>query len=375
MSSSERYQVAKKVTLVGAFINTLLGFIKVIIGVKGQSNALVADGLHSFSDLLSDAFVLIASRFGSEEADEAHPYGHQRIETAATLFISLLLIFVGAGIIFDALLTIKSHHLVLSKWVLLAVLISIFSNEGLYHYTKYFAKKIHSDLLLANAWHHRSDAISSFIVLIGVLGEWFGFYAFDEIAAIIVALMIIKMGVKLTWNSLKELIDTGVDENKLSQIKHIIQSTPSVMALHELRTRFMAGGVFVDVHLIVSPYISVSEGHQIGQTVLERLKKETNFIKDVTVHIDAEDDEAYRLEKRQPLRDELENHLKDKWQGIKASEYVKNINFHYLNGEIEADIFFNDDEIDIKSATKELKNALDSDGIISRLRFYLSVGQ
>jgi cation diffusion facilitator family transporter len=344
VTQNQRYQVAKRVTLVGAFINTFLGVFKVIVGTTGHSQALVADGLHSFSDLVTDAFVLIASRYGSQEADDSHPYGHQRIETAATLFISLLLVFVGAGIILDALVSVKeAESIVPSVVVIWAAVFSIFANEGLYHYTRYYGKKINSELLEANAWHHRSDAISSLIVLIGVIGDRLGVHVLDEVAAIIVALLIIKMGVKLIWRSLKELVDSGVDKESLQSIREIIKSTPEVVELHELRTRSMAGRVYVDVHVIVNPYISVSEGHQIGQVVLKRLKTETNFVKDVTVHIDAENDDAFCATGLIPLRNQIEALLREKWQSLPGFEQIVTMNFHYLKGQLEVDVIFNED--------------------------------
>lgn len=375
MHHKKRYSVAKRVTLIGALINTLLGFFKVIIGLSGHSQALVADGLHSFSDLITDAFVLIASRYGSQEADESHPYGHQRIETAATLIISLLLVLVGAGIILDAIMAVqKAHSTIPTLSVIWMAVFSIMANEGLYHYTKFNGKKINSELLIANAWHHRSDAISSFIVLVGAIGDRLGFSVLDEVAAILVALLIIKMGVELTWTSLKELVDSGVDEESLQTIKDIIKSTPEVVELHELRTRSMAGGVFVDVHVIVKPYISVSEGHQIGQVVLKRLKRKTGFVKDVTVHIDVEDDDAFCSATLLPLRHKIEEQVRDAWQSLSGVNSIETINFHYLGGKIEVDVYFNEKSGEIMEFTN-YKEALAKIIYIGKIRFFSRLGQ
>ena len=217
MQQHERYWQAKKVTLIGAFVNALLGCIKVLGGTFFHSHALVADGIHSFSDLLTDGMVLFASKYGSQDADNSHPYGHQRIETAATLFLALLLILVGTGIAWDSLYDIinKSHHV--PEWLALPIaVISILANEGLFHYTQRIGKHIHSDLIIANAWHHRSDAGSSIVVLLGLLGSLAGFIYLDAIAAILVGLLIIKMGWSYGWNSVKELVDTAVEPQLMS---------------------------------------------------------------------------------------------------------------------------------------------------------------
>lgn len=342
MESRLRLRKVKQATYIGALVNAFLGVIKVIVGWFGHSHALIADGIHSFSDLITDFMVVIASHYGAYDADSNHPYGHQRIETIATLFLSLLLIMVGLGLAWDAI----NHWLGGAsvtppiKLALVVALFSILANESLYHFTKFVANKYDSALLNANAWHHRSDALSSIVVLVGLIGEQLGFAYFDLFAAVIVALMIAHMGLKLGLDSVNELIDSGVSDDVLKKIRKIIESTPGVVALHELRTRRMGGAIYVDVHLIVSSHISVSEGHQIGQKVIEQLKTNQLAIKDVTIHIDPENDEVCAPCAHLPLRYELEAELKKRWHNIPGYEQLKHIQLHYLSGAVEVDLFF-----------------------------------
>lgn len=359
MDKAARYKKVKKVTLVGAAMNTLLGFIKIIFGWLGHSHALVADGVHSFSDLLTDFLVLIASRYGSQAADENHPYGHQRIETAATLFLSIFLIFVGLAIAFDAISHWVQEHIWLkpSLSVLWVAVISIIINEALYHYTKIQGKACQSELLIANAWHHRSDAASSLVVLVGVIGDLLGYQVFDTLAAVIVSLMIVKMGWGLSWNSLKELVDSGVSVDTLKEIETIIINTPGVVALHELRTRLMGGATYIDVHLLVDSHLSVSEGHHIGQKVLMRLKKELPHIKDVTIHIDPEDDEICAPCGHLPLRQDILKKLESVWKELPSYAEIKRIQLHYLSGAVEVELILAEKEqhLDLASYQKAVE--------------------
>ena len=310
--TTDRFRQAKIVTLVGAGVNALLGVIKLAGGFVFHSHALVADGFHSLSDLLTDTMVLFASKYGSQDADDRHPYGHQRIETAATLLLALLLILAGFGISWDAIYELHDKTWEMPKWWALPIAIfSIIANELLFHYTKYIGNKIKSPLILANAWHHRSDAASSIIVALGLIGSLSGFAWLDTLAAVIVGILIIKMGLDYGWNSVKELVDTAVEPEVLNKILKIIGSFDDVKKIHQLRSRLMGGDILIDVHILVSPYISVSEGHYIAQQVHHALIDQFERVKDVIVHVDPEDDEelcpSLRLANRKTLEDTLLN--------------------------------------------------------------------
>lgn len=335
----KRYIAAKKVTLLGAAINALLGIIKLLFGIIGHSHALIADGIHSFSDLLTDAMVIVASKFGSQDADEDHPYGHQRIETAATMLLSLLLIVTGLGIAVDAMQQLWASHSETPEPIVAWIAgLSILANEALYHYTHYIGKKIDSELIVANAWHHRSDAASSVIVLIGVVGAMAGYLHFDSMAAMIVGLMIVKMGWQLGWSSVRELIDTGVEPETLLQIEQLIKQVPGVKEAHQLRTRSMGGTIFIDVHILVDPHLSVSEGHHIAHRVHHDLIAKMPIVGDVTVHIDPEDDEIAPLSNRLPAREVLLPQLLAAWHQKRLIDTPQRIVFHYIHGRIELEI-------------------------------------
>lgn len=332
MEALKRYQKAKKVTLIGAVINIFLAAAKIIFGFIGQSQALIADGIHSLADLLTDGLVLIASKFGSQAPDLEHPYGHGRIETAATLLLSVILILVGVGIIHDGIRRILLSEVETPKFFLIFIAgFSVVIKEWLYHYTKYVANQIQSKLLYINAWHHRSDAGSSIVVVIGLSAAILGYSDFDFIAAIIVGVMIVKMGWSQGWTSVSELVDTGVEPQQLAQIKRVIRLVAGVKDMHQLRTRSMGGRILIDVHVLVELKLSVSEGHHIAQRVEQCLMEGVKSVTDVTVHIDPEEDQVGQLKglnllPRQVLLPKLASH----WNGLPGADQIQGIVLHYL---------------------------------------------
>nr|WP_242523425.1 cation diffusion facilitator family transporter [Thiocystis minor] len=229
--------------MIGALVNFVLSLIKVLAGIYGHSQALVADGLHSLSDLLSDILVLVAGRQAAQAPDSDHPYGHARYETVATLVLGFLLIAVAIGIGWDAVkrLFAPAELLQPGALALSATLVSIGVKEWLYWWTLGYARRVRSDLLRANAWHHRSDAISSIVVLIGILGTLAGLPYLDAIAAVIVAMMIARIAWELGWNATNELVDTGLESARLDEVKETIRSVGGVRSIHMLRTRRSGG--------------------------------------------------------------------------------------------------------------------------------------
>lgn len=345
MQQNTRYNQAKKITLIGAVIHGFLGIAKLIGGILFHSHALIADGIHSFADLFTDTMVLFASRYGSQDADADHPYGHKRIETATTFILALLLILAGAGIAWDSIdEIITREHTMPGALALPIAIFSILANEALFHYTRRVGLRIHSDLISANAWHHRSDAASSAVVMLGLMGSLMGWVWFDSVAAIIVGVMIIQMGLSYGWNSVKELIDTSVESTLLTEIEQIIQSIPGVQKVHQLRTRMMGGDIFIDVHVMVSPFISVSEGHFIAQQVHRVLIEKLERVKDVTVHVDPEDDETCAPSFNLPQRQKLEQDFLEKWRADYPG--IQQWVLHYLDGNLSIDLII-DDNVDL----------------------------
>ncbi len=339
--SPTRYQTTKQTSIVNAITNALLALVKIIIGSIGHSHALVADGLHSFADLISDGLVLIAGKAGARHPDKEHPYGHQRIETIAAIIIALIILFVGASIIYDTLnLIINAKPIEKPEFIVIIVaILSMAAKEWLYRYTLSKSKKVHSNLLLTKAYDNRSDVYISAIVLLSVIGTIVGIRHLDAIGAIIIALLILKMGLKMIIAGIKELIDTGVDEKTLAKITDHTKQVPGVISIHQLRTRLHGGNILVDIHILVDPEISVSEGHYIGEQVHLNLIKNISAITDVTVHVDPEDDERIMPSINLPDRHEILKQLESKWQHLPGFHQISKIVLHYLEGKIGVEVF------------------------------------
>lgn len=336
---SSRYLEVRKVTLIGSLVDFLLGVSKIFVGWLAHSQALIADGVHSLSDLATDFLVLYAAKHSHRAADEDHPYGHGRIETLATVVLGISLIGVALGIGYDAMRRMNSPDLLLNPgWIALSVAaISVFAKEAIYRYTRNAAKRLRSNMLMANAWHSRSDAISSIVVVIGVAGTMMGYPYLDSVAAIAVAVMISKIGFDLVRDSSKELIDTALEPEVTDAIRREVFNIEGVRALHMLRSRRSGGDALIDLHLQVDPRISVSEGHQIGDTVRRRLLDSIEEVTDVTVHIDPEDDEQNSPCDKLPLRGDLIDALEARWKHL---EYIQadNLTLHYLGGKLQVEL-------------------------------------
>lgn len=336
-----RYLDIRTVTVVGGVVDLLLGVAKVLVGMAAGSQALVADGIHSFSDLATDFLVLFAAKHAHREADVEHPYGHGRIETVATVVLGVTLVLVAIGICYDAVRRLLEPEQLLHPGMLALVvaLVSVAAKEIIYQYTARAARRLRSKMLLANAWHSRSDAISSIIVVIGVVGTMAGFPYLDALAAVAVALMIAKIGWDLLWKSLQELIDTALEPAKVADIRNTIMLVNGVRACHMLRTRHSGSDVLADVHILVDPVLSVSEGHQIGETVRGGLIETIDDVTDVTVHIDPEDDEQASPCDHLPLRDEIMRRLGEQWADIDFGTGIEKVVLHYLDGKVHVDVY------------------------------------
>lgn len=339
-AGARRYSEIRRVTVVGAWINAALATIKLLFGYLAHSQALIADGLHSLSDLASDFLLLFAAKHATRDADEDHPYGHGRIETVFGIVQGAILGGFAVGIAYDAAHRLLEPARLLQPTVaaLAVAAVSILAKEALYRYTIKAARKLRSNMLRGNAWDHRSDAISSVIVLIGVAGTLMGIPYLDALAAIGVALMIIKISWELIWQSLRELIDTALDAEVVEKIRDEILQVGGVHRAHTLRTRKSGGDALVDVHIQVDPTLSVSEGHRIGEKVREALIARIEEVADVTVHIDPEDDETCSPCDHLPLRDEILQRLRRRWEPLPEAAAIEDITLHYLDGKIHVDI-------------------------------------
>ena len=272
----ERAAAASRCTWVSVAVNIALTAVQIVVGVFAKSQGLVADGIHTLSDLIADFVVLFASHHSKKDADEDHPYGHQRFETAASLVLGALLMAVGAGMLWSAAhkledpSAVQTVHVV-ALWVACGALVA---KELLFRYMLATAKRVKSSMLVANAWHARSDAASSLVVGIGIVGNLAGYPILDPIAALIVGFIVAKMGWGFGWDALHDLMDRAVDEEDVQAIRRTLLETPGVHGVHDLRTRKMGDMIVVDAHLEVDATISVESGHDIAvearQRVLQR---------------------------------------------------------------------------------------------------------
>lgn len=338
LTAKQTQALKYRVTIVSVVINLCLTVLQIIIGLIGHSVALVADAIHTLSDMVSDFFVLIAVKLGSREADHDHPYGHRRFETIATVLLGGMLVVIAGLIAWKATLRVTQGAPlpVPSLDTLKVAALCILAKEWLYHYTKRIALMIRSKLLLANAWHHRSDAFSSVVVLFGIAAAFYGYRFADAAAAVIVAVMIAKMGVTLTLESLKQLVDTGLPDSVVKDIRTTILATEGVQDIHHLRTRHMGDDALVDAHLVVDPHISVSEGHLIGDAVRAKLLHDFEDVSDVLVHIDPENDADNPEAASSLTRQQIAAYLRQYFGEI--SNRIEDINIHYLNGGIEVEV-------------------------------------
>ena len=355
-----RFAAMRRVTLVGALINIVVSAAQITGGVFAHSQALIADGLHTLSDLVSDAVVLFAAKHGSQDADEDHPYGHRRIETLGSVFVGLALVGVAAAIGFNAVERLFNPARLLSPQPLALAFaaLAIVSKEALYHYTIHVAKRVRSSLLRANAWHHRSDVFSSLVVFAGIVGTLMGLPYLDAIAAIVVAVMIARIGWQLAASGARELIDTALDSEEVDAIRRVILATDGVSGVHMLRTRRMGGEALADVHILVNSRISVSEGHRISEAVEHRLIEEIEEMSDVTVHIDPEDDEREAACAELPLRGELLTRLRAQWKEIAAAARLENVGLHYLDGHVHLELFLSLREMSGTDEAKQIAQEL-----------------
>lgn len=365
LKALERQHAMRKTSLVGAVVNLLLTVGKLIFGVIGQSHALIADGIHSLADLSTDVMVWLAAKYSNQPADEKHPYGHARIETMFTVALGAILILTAGGIAWDAADRLLNPDTLLKPTavVLLVAFISILANEGLYHYTMVAARKHRSGLLKANAWHHRADAASSVVVLLGVAGSLMGVAYLDAFASIVVAFMIGRIGWEQAWGAVRELIDTGLDPQQVTVIKQLINSIEGVNGVHMLRTRRMGGSSIVDVHIQVDEFLSVSEGHRISEHVRNILLESNKDIVDVAIHIDPEDDEDGDPSSSLPMRAEVMQDLRKVWKEELKYVDMDKVVLHYLDGKVHVEVFCSTDQPhDLSERLKENAEKLEYTG-------------
>lgn len=327
------------VTLIGSMINVFLVMVKLLAGTLGHSTAMIADAIHSLSDLLNDVVVIFSFQIGRIPKDEGHPYGHGRAETIGATIIGAAIVLVGFGMVSEVWRIIVSGTNKDPKLVTAFVaVISIIVKETLYHYTKAIGEKLHSPIIIANAWDQRSDALSSGAAFIGIVLAMNGYPVMDTLAAGVVGLMILKVGYSVLKNSIHDLMDSALDETQIQKVESVIRASPGVIELHDLRTRKIGGKILIDVHVLVDSEISVTEGHNIAETVRRELIRSFDNVQDALVHIDPEDDsgldQIYRT-----TREELKRRTDSVIAATNGLVNSGKMRVHYLNGKNLIEVF------------------------------------
>ena len=278
---------ASRSTWVSVGVNLVLTAVQIAIGFLTSSQGLIADGIHSLSDLVADFVVLLAGRHSKKDADEDHPYGHHRFETAASLVLGLLLLTVGVGMLWSAARKLEAPESVpeVKLAALYVALGALAAKELLFRYMLRIAERVRSSMLVANAWHARSDAASSLVVALGIIGNLAGFPILDPVAALLVGFMVSKMGWEFSWLALHDLMDRFVDTQEAEAIRQTLLSSDGIQGVHDLRLRKMGDLLVVDVHLEVDALLSVKDGHDIAVHARRRVL-ERHRVLNVMTHVD-----------------------------------------------------------------------------------------
>lgn len=352
-SSATKRRAAQVSTWTSVAINFCLALLQLITGILVKSQALIADAVHTFSDLVSDFVVLLTCRFSDVAPDWDHQYGHYRYETLASLFLGVILLVVAGITLWRGIENIvyNQYNGTVHYSALLVAFFVVITKECLFRFMLRQAKRVKSNLLVANAWHARSDAASSLVVACGIAGNMIGYPIFDPLAACIVGLIIGRMGVHFGWNALQDLSDRALPPKQLAHLKETLETTPGVRAAHRIKTRKTGDWVLVDAYIVVDPKISVSEGHFVAELARNRLR-ETNQILDAVVHVDPE----YELEFKNghlPCREVIQNKVYTLFNN--ADWKINRIEIHYLLQATTVELFC---EIELSKLFKQSINRL-----------------
>ena len=351
---------ALRVTWLGLFANLILAIAKGFIGTIAHSSALIADAGHSVSDLLSDSITLWAVHMAGVPKDKNHPYGHGKFETVGTFIVAIFLLLTGVGVAWHVLNKIDTPEVPGTAALWMAG-IAICFKEALFHVTRMVGRRSGSRVLLANAWHHRSDAISSVAALVGIGGAQWGIPLMDPIAGVLVAGLIIKTGIDIGYESIRELTDETVEEEVISELGHILAEIDGVDHFHEMRARRMGPQLLVDLHIEVDSMMSISAAHQVAERVRLRILDELPAVNEVLVHVDAEDDFVESkggIEKTKDIvlmrpQTEIESDVKKILTEIPEIQGITHIYCHYLNQELTVQVnILLDAEMRIRDAQK-----------------------
>ena len=285
-------KVVNKVSFITITVNILLSVIKLIAGIIGHSNAMISDAIHSASDVFSTFVVLIGIKLSTKKADREHPYGHERLECVAALLLAFVLFITGLGIGYDALKNIiqgnYSHLQVPSILALGVAILSILTKEGMYWYTRYHAKKMDSSALMADAWHHRSDAFSSIGALIGILGARLGYPIMDSIASLVIFVFIVKAAYDIFKDAIDKMVDHACDEVTENKLRQLVEQNQNVMHIDLLQTRIFGNKIYVEIEIALDGTLTLQEAHGIAEKVHDDIESYFPKVKHIMVHVNPE---------------------------------------------------------------------------------------
>ena len=285
----ENNKIANRVSVQTIIANLILSVFKLIIGFIGNSSAMISDAIHSASDVFSTIVVMIGIKMAAKESDKEHPYGHEKMECVAAIVLAIVLFITGLGIGVEAFRTIFSGNYenleIPGILALIAAVISILVKEGMYWYTRYFARKINSGALMADAWHHRSDALSSVGALVGIFGARHGFVVMDSAASLVIFVFIAKAAYDIFMDAIDKMIDRSCDENTQKQIYECILETENVLGIDLLQTRIFGNKIYVDAEIEVNGDVTLNEAHDISELVHQRIEEKFDMVKHIMVHV------------------------------------------------------------------------------------------
>jgi len=282
-------KIINRMTIVSLVGNIFLTVFKFFAGIYGNSGAMVSDAIHSLSDVFTTVVAWIGTRFSTKEADKKHPYGHERLECVASLILGTVLLITACGIGITGIKKITSGDMqsmqIPSSMALIAAIISILTKEAMFWYTRYYAKKINSTAFMADAWHHRSDALSSIGALIGIGGAMLGYLFMDPLASILICVCILKVSYDILSDALKKMMDTSCPEDEEEKIRECILSNPDVLQLDNLQTRMFGNRIYVDAEIAVNGDLTLREAHSIAEAVHDKVEREFEHIKHIMIHV------------------------------------------------------------------------------------------
>lgn len=292
MEKTDFQKVANKVSLVTIIGNIVLSVMKLIAGIVAHSSAMISDAIHSASDVFSTFVVMIGIKLSSKSADKEHPYGHERLECVAAIVLSIVLLITGLGIGSDALKAIMqkdySNLQIPGILALIAAIVSIVAKEGMYWYTRHYAKKIDSSALMADAWHHRSDAFSSIGALIGIAGARMGFPIMDSVASLIIFVFIVKAAYDIFKDAMDKMVDHSCDEDTENEIRECVRENPDVAGIDLLQTRIFGNKIYVDMEIALDGSMSLAQAHKIAEAVHDSIERNFPKVKHIMVHVNPE---------------------------------------------------------------------------------------